>query len=190
MRMSFLQFKSTCAPGQTLRLPLFDLASMNCSSFWRRLVPIPIMAPDSATESALPICSACVCQTIGVYTPRPPRGICHGVAPYVSMTAHTGAPGTRHGHLKPGPSLQDRLWQRLRPSEPRLAFRSIPLLRRHPWPPPPYLSTVELLLLCCPINHTALINRPTLPAAPAPHLGPPCCPAGTQRTPEHALMQT
>lgn len=62
--------------------------------------------------------------------------------------------------------------------------------------PQPLLLSLSLLpktvlLLCCPINHTSLINRPTvpsLPTAPTPHLAQPCCPAGMQRPPIHTRI--
>lgn len=54
-----------------------------------RLVSVPITARDSATGNTLPICSPCVCQMIGVYTPRPLRHIRHSVTSYISIT-HRG----------------------------------------------------------------------------------------------------
>lgn len=50
-----------------------------------------------------------------------------------------------------------------------------------------------MLLLCCPINHPSLINRPTvprLPSTPTLHLAQPCCPAGMQCMATHVYTLT
>lgn len=51
-----------------------------------RLVSILIMACGSAAGNTLPICSRRICQMIGVYTPHPPRSVCHDATPYISIT--------------------------------------------------------------------------------------------------------
>lgn len=160
------------------------------------------MARDSATGNTLPICSPCVCQMIGVYTPRPLRDVCHGVTSYISITARSPRPaspqtpmGTCDGHVRRQGLCRDRWRRRLRLCETFLIFRSIP--------PPPSAPPAGLLPsrpslrrgapFCCPINHTSLINRPTvpsLPTVPAPHLAQPCCPAGMRRMPVHMLIRT
>lgn len=51
----------------------------------------------------------------------------------------------------------------------------------------------SVLLLCCPINHPSLINRPTVPrlsSTPTLHLAQPCCPAGMQCMVTHAYSQS
>lgn len=147
-----------------------------------------------AMGNTLPICSQRICQMIGVYTPHPLRSVCHNVT-YISIThriprqtspkTHTNT-CNRHVRNSVVPMVATGLyvhflifliftWSHIPPAPP------VYLLPLHPHLPSPlnpsHLPSSFLpntvLLLCCPINHPSLINRPTvpnLPTFPTPHL--------------------
>ena len=123
----------------------------------------------------LPICSPWICQMMGGYTPRPQKRIRHSVPSYIWIMHRDPRPkspqthaGSWDGHVKQWRLLWDRWRQVFMLSEPFLIFRSTP--------PQPLV----VLLFCCPINHTPLINRPTVPSLPtaaAPTPGPALLPS-------------
>lgn len=157
------------------------------------------MARDLATGNTLPICLPCLCQMIGVYTPRPPRRVCHSVTSYISITPRSPGPtspwthtGTCDGHVNRNGLFCGRwrqmvaLYEMFLDQSPSSPCTPTHLLPSHP-------SLLRGAPFCHPINHTSLINRPTvpnLPTVPAPHLAQPCCPAGMRRMPAHMLIST
>lgn len=151
------------------------------------LVSILIMVCGMAAGNTLPICSQRICQMIGVDTPHPLRSVCHNVTSYNSVThriPHQTSPDawnqreqaytTQHGFvnlkkptgfwpmwtfLKYFLFLHDHIPPWLLPPFP-------PLLASSPQPhPPPFILSPKhtVLLHWCPINHSSLINRPTVP---------------------------